>query len=599
MRIGTLVAVLAIIAVIGLGNSYFLYVATGGLVSYVLISSFNLVYGYGGQLSLGHTVFYAMGAYATAILTTSFGMSFWISAPLAIVAATICGLLIAAPTARLSGIYLGIGTLALGVAAEELITNFTDVTGGINGFTGIQPIELFGIELIGGDISFYVLAAVIVLAVAEISYRFTQGAFGWRLVAVRDNETYLKAVAVNPARVRLTAFVLSAGSAGLAGVMFAYFTLYISPVSFSIHVVIMVMVALLCGGSGTFIGPFIGAIVLLLLQEGGHRFGDPSLILGLGIIFFVVVAPSGVAGIVRSTVEFVRNRGRRQHVLNTEEPDASHQPSEAAIVAGVSALMGDRDAGGTLEVRNLRVQFGGLVAVNDFSITVEPGKVVGLIGANGAGKTTAVNAITGLVKPVSGSIQLGGEELRGMAPYSIAARGLVRTFQRAQMVESHDLVTNVALAMTSRKRSTLLEDVLFVGRAKSEQREAIERAWEILRGLNLESYARSKPGDVPYGVVRLAEIGRAIAQRPQILLLDEPGAGLTAAERDNLATVIRSLAASGVGVLLIDHNVSLVAGVSTTMQAMVSGITIATGTPDEVLADPRVIESYLGSAVKS
>lgn len=586
-------AVAAFLVALGLyvGDSpYWLRIATVAAISYILAASYNLVFGYAGLMTLAHTALYGIGGYASVIVADRWGWNFWIGMVVAVVAGAVGAALVALPTVRLGGIFLALGTLAFGIAAEEVFRQWTGVTGGSQGFLGIQPPWFFGVELVGGSLPYYWLTAVAVLITYELLARTTTSRLGRRLVALRDSPVDTESIGVNPTAVRLTAFAISGALAGLAGVLFAHLALFISPESFGLDRMIEVLIVVLIGGAGSRLGPVIGVAALLAIDEVGHKLGEiHPLLFGVAIVLIMSFAPGGLTGLAQA----LRARWPVGRARSDDAPPPSATvPARHDLVAARTGSMDER-----LVVTGVSVSFSGVRALTDVSIDVGRGEVLGLIGPNGAGKTTLLNVISGRIAPVAGSVQLGTVELVGRKPYELPRLGIARTFQSTRMLLGFDLLTNVMLGFDRSGDATLAEQIVHAPRSRRDDDRARADAMELLGLVGIADQASRVAGDVPYGVLRRAEIAKNLALRPRFLLLDEPGAGLSAFERDEVSDTIRHVADAGIGCILIDHNVSFVAGACERLVVLAAGEVLVAGPKDEVLLDEAVIDAYLGKAM--
>jgi branched-chain amino acid transport system permease protein len=417
----------------------------------------------------------------------------------------------------------------------------------------------------------------------EISARMTASGMGRKLIALRDAPVALGAVGVSNSRVRLVAYVVASAMAALAGSLFAHESLFISSESFGLDRLILLILAVLFGGAGTMIGPVIGVIALVFIDEAGvSTGGSNTVILGAAIIIFLGYSRGGLGAL--ATYVWRRLRPKRP------EQGSAHHDRSALELPTI-----DGDA--VLRVEHVSVAFGGVQAMSDVSLVLEPGRVLGLIGPNGAGKTTLVNTVTGYVHPTEGSVLLDDQVVSGRRPDRVVDSGVVRTFQTAQLIPDVTVVGNVALGFARSATAADWGEVLDTRGARRDTREALRRAGELLAALDVDTAPGQPVRDQPYATQRLTEIARALAAAPRFVLLDEPGAGLNEHERTVLGRVIRRVAASGIGVLLIDHNVAFVADVSDSLHVLDGGRTIAEGTPDEVLDRTEVVNAYLGGVV--
>lgn len=593
--VATALRVLAVAIVVGSiglyvdGNAFWIRLATTAAIFYILCGSFNLIFGYAGLFHLGHVAIYGVGAYTSVVLISRHDLSFWVASPVAILVCAILGVLVAWPTAKLGGLFLAVGTLAFGVGLEEVFLHWDGVTGGFIGFSDIRVPSLLGVELQGGTIQYYWFAAIVAGLCFEIFSRTASGPVGRKFIALRESEIATESVAIDPVRVRTLAFAYAGAFAGLAGSLYAHFVLYISPESFSLSQMIEILIVVLIGGAGSRLGPVLGVVALVVLKEWGHSVGDASpLMLGVAIVLVISFAPSGLVGVSTGLIRTLRRRP--ELAIGTPVIDAT--VDEVAPSIHDAADPGHH----RLVVDDVSLQFDGLLALSHVSFEVRSAEVVGLIGPNGAGKTSAVNVMTGRVTPTAGQVRLDDRDLVGLKPHEIARAGVVRTFQSTRLIPTFDLVTNVMLSRHALATATTPEQLLGLPRAAADDEVAREEALRLLHIVGVGALAGVQAQDLPYGVQRRAEIAKALALRPTFLLLDEPGAGLSSFEREEVADAISAAARQGVGCLLIDHNIPFVAKACSRLVVLTSGEILVEGETSDVLGDVGVIEAYLGTA---
>jgi ABC-type branched-subunit amino acid transport system ATPase component/ABC-type branched-subunit amino acid transport system permease subunit len=573
------------------GDSYLTYLATAGAISYVLTSSFNLVFGYAGIFSLASIAFYGIGAYASVYAENEWGLPFWFSFPFAILVASVIAAILIMPTSHLRDIFIAIVTLSFAVTAVEVFAQWKSVTGGAGGIYLIEPPSIGDTVFLGGEASYLMFCLVIAWLVAELSWRISRSGFGRKLIAVREAPRALSASGVSEAKARFAVFVLSSGLAGLAGAMYAHFQLIISPEAFSVMRLIELLLATVIGGAGTFLGPFLGVIVLIFIDEVGARMGDlEPIVYGVAVVVLMAVGRHGVANLFSNI--WRRLVPERAKVTGAAE---AADVIDHTLLREEAVSHGD---GPLLKVENVTVQFGGVRAVNDVSLALAPGEIVGMVGPNGAGKTSLFNAITGEV-PLAGDVVFAGESILKMAPHQRRKQGIGRTFQLPSLVPEMTLVENVMIGGETRSKAGLFRQSLYLSTARADDRARRREAMALLTELGLGDRALGRASDQPYGVQRLAEIARSLMLSPDLLMLDEPGAGLTNDERGHLADVINHLRRRKLTVIVIDHNVGFVASISDRMIVMDGGQLIADGLPDEVMKVERVVSAYLGSEASS
>ncbi|ALJ21864.1 branched-chain amino acid ABC transporter ATP-binding protein/permease [Microbacterium sp. No. 7] len=584
-------AVIVAVVLLSSGDGYVRHLATAGAIAYILTASFNLVFGYAGIFSLAQVALYGVGAYASVYAENQWGWSFWLATPFAILVAAFLGAAIAWPTARLRSIFIAMVTLAFAVTLIEVFMKWTDVTGGAAGIFAIQPPQLGDIRLVGGTMGYLWLCAVAAWLVAELMLQLNRSPIGRKLAALRETPVVLPSVGVGVAKLRLLTFAVSAGLAGLAGSLYAHFQLTISPEAFGLPRLIELLLATVVGGAGTFIGPVVGVVVLLGLDEIGIILGGVQpYVYGVAVIVLMTFGRTGVGGWIlalwKQLKRSLRLEGTRSARTAAVDPfserfdESPARPLEAGAVA--------------LAVDGVSVSFGGVHAVRDVTMHVRLGEIVGLIGPNGAGKTTLMNSITGEVALTQGRVSLNGEPVTGRSRQAIRRAGIARTFQVPALVPDLSLVDNVVLGGEGHNRIGYFRQLVNTPASRREDALHRVRARALLEEVGIGEFADGRADAQSYGVLRLAEIARALMLDPEVILLDEPGAGLTESDMEELAGVLRAIRERGRSVVVIDHHVSFVAGVSDRLVVMNQGSVLSEGAPDEVVADPRVVEAYLG-----
>ena len=594
---------MVLIGLVASGNRFFVYLATSAAIVYIVTTAFNLIFGYAGLFTLGHIALYGIGAYACVIIQERLGVPFWVGLLVGVALGALFGFLLALPTMRHGHIFLAVATLAFGTAVEEVAIKWTDVTGGADGFRGIQPPSFFGFDLVGGSLGYYVLAAIGAIIAFELSVRVGSSQIGRRFIVMRESPFTLTSIGVRAANVRLMAFVLSGALAGFAGGLFAHFQLFVSAEAFGLHRIVQLFIALMIGGAGTVAGPIIGVAALVGIDELGARLHDASEVLyGVVMILLLNYARGSRALSIASLIQRVRPSQERErsavdhHVTLQEAAEDEHLIAPGVDLPDIGDLA--RDLAGTdqsvLTAQDVTVRFGGVTALSGVGIRCSAGEVLGLIGPNGAGKTTFVNALTGFVTPSEGTMTMDGTSLVGLRGDQIVSLGVVRTFQRTRLVPELDVLTNVMIGRDRFGQASFASRLLRGRASRAEDEAATAHALALLEPLDLLDVVHEEAGSLPYGLQRRVEIARALAVAPRFLLLDEPGAGLNAAERDEVARLIKTIAGAGVGVILIDHNVSFVASVSSSLVVLDQGRVLAEGLTEDVLARDDVSAAYLG-----
>jgi branched-chain amino acid transport system ATP-binding protein len=563
------IAIAAACFLISRGNNYQVFIiVTVGLTAIVGIG-LNVLLGLNGQISLGHVAFYAIGAYTVGILTTNYEWSFWPAFIVSGIIAGLAGMLLAIPALKVRGPYLAMVTIAFGFVVEQGAAEWQGVTGGWNGLSGIPGPSVFGTEIGERGIAFLTLALV-VLATGAFAW-LSRSVWGNAMRAVRDSESAGVSIGLDPTLVRTAAFGISAVAAGLAGGVYASISNFISPESFPFFQSILFLLVVMLGGADRVLGPIVGALVVVLLPELLATLGQYRLLF-VGVLMLAVLrlAPTGLVGLIASVLP-----RKERDTLAKERSDIGR-----FLAAGAS--------GQALAVRDLSVNFGGVRAVRDLTLEAQPGAITSIIGPNGAGKSTALNVICGFYRPDAGTVRLGDQIVSALRAHQIPRAGIARTYQTSQLFESMSVIDNVVIAL---RRGRLAPHFLTGGKHGDEAEIA-----ESLLAFVGYTGALERPADALAHVdKRLVEIARALAVRPSVLALDEPAAGLNAEDTAGIGALLRKLAAVGMTVILVEHDMDLVMGVSNHVIVLDAGAMIAEGTPAQVAADPAVLEAYLGA----
>ena len=576
----------------------------------VISLSLVVVTGYTGQISLAQLTFAGVSAYILSTFANSWGIPFPIAPILAALVAAAAGVVIGIPALRVRGLMLGVVTLTFAAGVEAIWFNNNSIDGGAGGLAIPTP-RLFGLDLgigSGKDFprpAFGILCLVVLVLVAVGVSWLRTSRLGSAMLAVRSDERSAAAAGINVVKIKLIAFAVSAFIAGLGGSLLAYqlgnvtfqdFDAYLGLVAFSI-----VVVAGITSVSGGILAGMIsaGGILVALISSGVGSGGVDNwygVVAGIGVILTVIFNPDGIVGPTHLFLEQRRVRGvtaRPEGALVPSGGPAESSPSPvlAPVAAKAGEMVGSGAGVGTnghtnagwsgppgplLQVRNLTVRYGGVVAVDDVTFSVEEGQIVGLIGPNGVGKTTTIDALCGF-HDYEGGVALSGHDVAGYSPHRRAALGLARTFQLAGVSDDLTVEENVQVGQH---------------RATAHDPDALTR---ILDELGLVEMRDLQVSMLSQGQRQLVSVARALAGEPRLLLLDEPAAGLDSTESLWLADRLRAVRDTGVTILLVDHDMSLVLNLCDSIDVLDFGALIATGAPEQIRANELVSTAYLGA----
>jgi branched-chain amino acid transport system permease protein len=582
------VALIALAALpVVLANPYAGHVLLIALMFSFVALGLNVIFGFAGQHAFGHPVFFGVGAYASALLAVRAG---WPVIPSMVGGVLITAALAVAvgyPCFRLRGIYFGVATFAFARVIYLIAQNWVSLTRGPMGIPSVPPLELIPtawLPGLGREARLHVSIVALLALTLFLLDRVMRSAVGRSWIAIRENEELAASLGIPALRYQLAAFAVGAGLAAVGGGLYAHYVSFVGPTELGFHYIGVVFIMVIAGGTGTLAGPVVGALVFGVLPEV-LRVAESARNLLLGVILLLSIAflPEGLVGL-----------WARLAALRTRRP-APEQPVPPVAASEPIAVGPPVVRSGALEVRSVSKRFGGLQVLSDVSFRVEPGEIVGLIGPNGAGKTTLFNIIAGLLPPSSGTVGYEGIAVTGRAPAVVARLGIARTFQITSLFPELSVEDNVRTATYLWARRGVLPVLARTAgfrRVEAEVERVVEATLDLVRLRHLRGLpARA----LSYGAQRGLEVALALATRCRLLLLDEPAAGLTADESQHLRGLILGLRARGLTILLIEHDMRLVLGLSDRVVVLNHGEKIVEGTPQQVVSDPRVIEAYLGA----
>ena len=548
-------------------NSYVLNIFMQAVTYGIAVLGMTIVLGYTGQINLAQAAFFGLGAYAVALGTVVLGLNFWVSLLLGISVAAIAGLVLGLTTLRLGGHYLAMITISFQQIFDLVLVNWTAVTRGPDGVAGIPRPSLFGYQLTD-DKAYLVFCVAVLYAAILFVWYLPNTRLGRAMRAVRENELAAEVTGVQTLAVKVIAFVLCAGLAGIGGALYAAGFAYVSPDNFNFKISIEFLTMALLGGAQSPFGSAIGTVLLILLPEWLRFLKEIYMAAyGVAVILIMVFMPEGIWGIAKASWQRIR------------------KPAKVVPVA-IKPLVFDilmTDSSPILCLENLQKHFGGVKAVDGINIEVARGTIHALIGPNGSGKTTTLNVLNGIYKPTAGRILVDGQDVTQDAPHIRAAHGVGRTFQNIRLFPALSVLENVMIG-AQRQNNPIA----------SGEEALRERALSALAFVGMQDKAQMIVRNLPYGHQRLVEIARALAGHPKLLLLDEPAAGLNMTEKHDLANLLKRMRGHGITIFLIEHDMRLIVQVADKISVLNFGRKIAEGTPDEVLRHPDVIAAYLG-----
>ena len=547
----------------------------------LLAIAYNLLMGYTGLVSFGHSAFFGLGGYAAGLTQIHVAQGMVVPLLAGVAAAALAGAAIGFLLMRKRGVYFSLLTLAFTQMFFYIVYGATAVTGGENGLGGIErfPVSLGPLRLDLADKRvYYYAAAALAAAAIWLLWRIVHSPFGRVLEAIRENEQRASFVGYDVKRYKLTAFVVSCAFSGLAGALYTFLLNFAYPESLHVAMAGEIAAMTLVGGMRSFVGPAVGAAVFVFMRDTLSSWTQNWLIY-FGVIFiaFVMFSPNGIVGVA----ERLRGLRRRAEV-------AGHAPPAAAVAAPAAAPGPAAAVETLLEVRGLTRRFGALAAVDGASFQVRRGELRSIIGPNGAGKTTLFNLLTGLLPADGGEARVRGTAITALLPHRIVALGVSRSFQIISVFHALTVFENVRIAAQAKHRCRFA--MLADSRSFADLND---EALRLLAAVGLADKAGALAANLSHGDQRLLEIALALATRPELLLLDEPLAGLAAHERVRVADLIRTLHRS-LTIVLIDHDIDQVLALSDRITVLHQGRVIAEGGPAEIQQNADVQTAYLG-----
>jgi ABC-type branched-subunit amino acid transport system ATPase component/ABC-type branched-subunit amino acid transport system permease subunit len=542
-----------------------------------------LLTGVGGLTSFGQAAFCGFGAYTTAVLTTAYGLSPWLTLPMSLAVSGLAAVVLGLVTVRLSGHYLPLGTIAWGIGLFYLFSKL-EFLGRNDGISSIPPLSIGALRMLDpGTIYFAIWIAVVISAL--LTMNLLDSRTGRAIRALRRGHIAAEAFGVQTPRAKLLVFIYAAVLAGLSGWLYAHFERAVNPTPFGAEAGIEYLFIAVVGGAGYVWGGVLGAAIVVVLKEILQSYlpylfhGEGQLetiVFGILLVTLLQLAPTGV-----------------WPWLTARLPKPARSPPDTSLLLP-GRPRATTSASVLLEINHARKQFGGVIAVNDVSFDVQAGEIVALIGPNGAGKSTTFNLITGVLSASGGTISVLGTSIDNAPPQQVVKLGIARTFQHVKLVPDMTVLENVAIGAHLRGHAGALASMFRLDRA-DEAKVLAEAARQIAR-VGLADQIDQPAGSLSLGQQRIVEIARALCVDPNLLLLDEPAAGLRHMEKRQLATLLRALRDGGMSVLLVEHDMGFVMDLADRIVVLDFGTKIAEGTPQAIKTNPDVIKAYLGGA---
>jgi branched-chain amino acid transport system permease protein len=544
-----------------------------------LASAWNLLGGFAGQISLGHAAFFGIGAYTSTILYLTFGVSPWIGMLAGAGIAMTVALIVGYPTFRLTSHFFALATLAFGEVLRLLASYWRELTGGGVGL--LIPYQPgFWNFIFKNKVSYAYIILAMLLAILFITFIFKKSRFGYRLVALKEDQGAAESLGVNTQRCKMIALLISVFFTSIAGTFYAQYTAFIEPdIVFTSNLSIQLALVSIIGGIGTVFGPLVGSFFLTPLDIflrgwlGGVSSGLNFVVYGVILILAVMYFPVGIAGWTKKMIGKFHAKPSRQipaDKLTGTQVFKEVKPAQQKIKSTVPLMAVD----------SLSKRFGGLEAVKDLTFTVYEGEILGLIGPNGAGKTTVFNLISGFIPPDKGKISFHGKDITSLkSPHCFCQECIGRTFQLVKPFQNMTVLENVMVGAFTCVNHT---------------DDARKESFRILERIHLSHQAFIQASNLTIADRKRLELGRALATKPKLLLLDEVMAGLNAKETEDIIGIIRATSDEGITIIMIEHVMKAVMALSDRIVVINNGIKLVEGLPNEIVKDQRVIDAYLG-----
>ena len=604
VSLAVLIAVMVAYPFLPLINNYWIDVGFFVGIYALLGLGLNIMLGEVGLFNLGQAAFYAIGAYTTGILYTQLHIPIVILLPISALVAGGFAYLVTSPIIHLRGDYLCIVTIGIGeIVRITALNNPFGLTNGANGITGIGNPD-FGFFSIQTPTQFYYYIWIIVglVIIGLVNLQKSRVGRAWNYI--REDEIAAEATGIDVRHYKLIAFVIGTALAGVAGNIYGSKLMTISPANFTFMESCTIFVIVLLGGLGSIPGNLLGAAIVVVFPEIFRQFATYRLLIfGATLVAMMIFRPAGILprkreragfhGLGISKLPADENKFLEDALIKVS-PVSQNIDEVQRVSLKTDTVVNPFPNGIVLETQRLTMQFGGLTAVNQFDLRIRKNQITSLIGPNGAGKTTLFNVITGIYHPNSGKVIFMGEDITKLKPHQIISKGVARTFQNIRLFPTLTCIENAMSGPHCHAHKGAASSILRFPGQRKEERHILEVASFRLHQVGLWDYRNELAKNLPYGKQKMLEIARALASNPKLLILDEPSSGLNDKETEELMESLTKLIAEGFTLLLIEHDMNVVMGISNLVTVMDMGFKIAEDLPHNIYNNPKVIEAYLG-----
>ena len=562
---------------------YIIHIVIFIIIYAILAQSIDLLIGHSGIFAVCVAGLFGVGAYASSLLSLNFGISFILSMLFGLTVGGILGAVLAIPSFKVKGDYMIIASFGFQILLYIVFLNWESLTHGPIGLAGIPKPSIFWINF-SSIYSILLLYFCIFMLCSSAVFLCIKSPFGRLLKAIKEDEDAVLSLGKNVSTAKVKIFAFSAALAGLAGSLYAHYISFIDPSSFVLEESIFILTLALVGGSGTFSGPIVGAIILVSVPEALRFIELPStvignlrqIIYGSVLVAFVVFWPEGIMG--------------RRKQFKKKEKRVDNMRSFRSVGKSMTNLSKP-----LLEVRNLFKSFGGIKALDDLSLNLDEAKITALVGPNGAGKTTLFDIVTGFLKEDKGTIFYKGKNITKMKAYRIPREGLARTFQGLRVFQKLTVLDNILLAKSGRNEERILNALFRPFKIRKNEKVAVRESLELLNFVGLYEKRHELAENISYGQQKMLALSRILSLDPKVLLLDEPTSGLDYIAIDKMIDVIKNLKNGGKTICLVEHNLDVVRKLAEWIIFLDQGKLVADNKAQIVLNDEKLAEIYFGT----